>query len=322
MKKGLKILLILWLVLYIIGTVCFFSIGNFIYSFALLRESVFSRENVTAFFTDEEPDSAKYSGTTEEKKTWLEENAQSRYISSEDGLTLHGYFLNNNFSFHRYAIICHGYSGQGKHMSYYARKFYEAGYSVLSPDARAHGQSEGNVTGMGYLERRDINQWINDIQKNDPYAQVVLFGVSMGGATVLFTSGESDLPSCVKAVVSDCAFTRVYEQIGTTIRGYIPFMPDFPIVDSASVVCEIRGGYSFRDASCLEAVKTSRTPTLFIHGSNDTFVPFYMLDELYNNAVCPKQKLVINGAGHARSAVTDPELYWGTIKDFIQSQVN
>ena len=139
----------------------------------------------------------------------------------------------------------------------------------------------------------------------------------MGAATVLFTSGEGDLPANVKAVVSDCAYSRVYEQIGCTIRGYVPFLPDFPIVDSASVVCELKGGYSFRDASCIEAVKRSHTPTLFIHGSADTFVPFYMLDILYNNAGCPKERLVIENAGHAQCAATDPALYWSTIEDFI-----
>ena len=316
MKKVFKIIFKVWLILLIIGTVCFFSVGNFIFSFALLRESVFSRENVTAFLTGEKPDTAKYSGATEEKQTWIQQNAQSRYISSEDGLALHGYYLANTANYHRYAIICHGYSGQAKHMNRYAKNFYNMGYSVLCPDARAHGKSEGNVNGMGYLERRDIIGWINEIQSNDPYAQIVLFGVSMGGATVLFTSGESDLPSCVKAVVSDCAFTRVYEQIGSAIRGYVPFLPDFPIVDSASVMCEIRGGYSFRDASCLSSVSKSKTPTLFIHGSKDSFVPFYMLDDLYDKAGCEKKKLVIEGAAHARSAVTNPELYWSEVKAF------
>jgi len=171
---------------------------------------------------------------------------------------------------------------------------------------------------MGYLERKDIILWINEIVKNNPTAQILLFGVSMGGATVLFTSGEKNLPENVKAVVSDCAFTRVYDEFGNVIRRYIPFLPDFPVVDSASVVCEIRGGYSFRDASCVKAVKRSDTPTLFIHGSKDTYVPFHMLHTLYENAACPKEKLIVEGAGHADARETDPELYWSTVKAFVE----
>ena len=104
------------------------------------------------------------------------------------------------------------------------------------------------------------------------------------------------------------------------MKRYASFLPDFPIVDSGSVVCELKDGYSFRDASCVDAVKRSSTPTLFIHGSKDTFVPFYMLDILYENAACEKEKLVINGAGHGASRKTHPDLYWATVKNFIENK--
>ena len=131
---------------------------------------------------------------------------------------------------------------------------------------------------------------------------------------------EADLPENVRAVISDCAFTSVYDEIGNVMKRYASFLPSFPIVDSGSVVCELTGGYSFRDASCVEAVKRSTTPTLFIHGSKDSFVPFYMLGILYDNAVCEKQKLVVEGAGHAASRKTDPTLYWNTVKDFVENK--
>lgn len=297
MKKILKRLLIGYICLCIIGTVSFFAVGNGIFRFSLTRKST--------------SDYKSY-----DSKRWIVKTASDMYITSEDGLTLHGHFAENPSAESRYAIVCHGYSGNAATMSSYSKKLYDMGFSVLNPNARAHGKSQGNVTGMGYLERRDIILWINEIIKLDPEAEILLFGVSMGGATVLFTSGENDLPANVRAVISDCAFTRVYEQFGSVIRGSVPFLPNFPIVDSASVACEIRGGYSFRDASCINAVKRSRTPTLFIHGSADTYVPFYMLNILYKNAACEKEKLVIDGAGHADAASVNSELYWETVKSF------
>lgn len=305
MKRILKIILIVYLALCVIGTCCFFAVGNVIYNIALVREA------------HPQTDNSVFSGGMDENKTWLEENSEEMHISSDDGLSLHGYLAKNPLSDSRYAVVCHGYSSKATDMSYFAKSFYDMNFSVLAVDARAHGKSDGNLIGMGYLEKRDIILWINEIAKADPRAEFILYGISMGAATVLFTSGESDLPSSVKAVISDCAYSRVYEQIGCTIRGYVPFIPDFPIVDSASVVCEMRGGYSFRDASCIDAVKRSRTPTLFIHGSSDYFVPFYMLDILYSNAGCPKEKLVIDGAAHAQCASVNPDLYWITIKNFI-----
>lgn len=291
--------------------------GNFIYSFALLRQSVFSRDSITALLSGKKEDTAVYSGTDEVKKTWLELHSQGIYMNGDSGMSLHGLFVKKENDSHRYAIVCHGYSSKAVHMSYFAKMLYDRGFSVLAPDARAHGESDGNVRGMGYLERRDIISWIHHIEQTDPLAEFLLYGFSMGGATVLFTSGESDLPSSVKAVISDCAYTDVYSEIANTVKTYAP-IPSFPVVDAASVVCKIRGGYSFKEASVVEAVKKSTTPTLFIHGSADTFVPFSMLDELYSSASCEKDILVIEGATHARSATHNPEVYWGKVEEFVE----
>lgn len=57
---------------------------------------------------------------------------------------------------------------------------------------------------------------------------------------------------------------------------------------------------------------------LFIHGDQDTFVPYDMLDQNYDAcASTVKQKLTIHGATHAKSAQVDPELYWNTVDDFL-----
>ena len=46
-----------------------------------------------------------------------------------------------------------------------------------------------------------------------------------------------------------------------------------------------------------------------------------MLDEVYNVANCKKEKLIIEGAEHAESSSVNPELYWGTIKEFIKENI-
>lgn len=300
MKKLIKICFILWLCLALLASASTLAVGKGIFHFAL------TRERNTAY-------NEAHLGT------WLSKNSDEVFTTSEDGLNLHAHLKINPFAEGKYAIICHGYKGNATNMSVYAKRLYDLGFTVLCPNARAHGKSEGELIGMGYLERRDILTWIREIISRDPSAQILLFGVSMGGATVLFTSGESDLPENVRAVVSDCAFTSVYDEVGNVMRGYVPFLPSFPFVNGGSIVCMLGGGYSFIKASCVLAVQNSRTPTLFIHGSKDTFVPFYMLDSLYENAKCEKQRLVIDGAGHAAAQGTDPELYWATIKEFINN---
>ncbi len=47
--------------------------------------------------------------------------------------------------------------------------------------------------------------------KEDPNAEIALFGVSMGGATAMMTSGE-DLPSNVKVIIEDCGYSTVIDE--------------------------------------------------------------------------------------------------------------
>lgn len=299
----IRVLCILLLLLFV--STIFTGYG--IFSFALRRGSVFSKDKTS------QPASA-------EKKGFLLENGELITALSEDGLKLSGCFVKTKENSHNYAILCHGYTGDSSSMNIFAEKFHSLGFSVLAPDARAHGMSEGNVRGMGYPERRDIIVWINEILKKDKDAKILLFGTSMGGATVLFASGEKDLPSCVKAVISDCSFTDVYTQISLTAKRYASFLPSFPYIDIASLFCRIFGGYSFKEASCIEAVKRSTVPTLFIHGSEDKVVPSYMADILYENANCPKEKLIVEGAGHTKSVRVNPDLYWQRVERFLEGR--
>ena len=292
LRKAVKIICILLA----LNTVFVFSVGALIYGVALKRDYGFTR-------------SADDNRLTRE--------GEELYITAADGVPLHGWYKENPDSDGRYAVICHGYMADGAGMSDYAFRFYKMGYSVLTPDARRHGESGGDLIGMGYIEKRDIIEWIRLITGDNPDAKVVIFGVSMGGATSLFTSGEADLPSTVKAIISDCAYTDVYEQIGSAIKYSLPWVPFFPIVDCASAICQLFGGYNLKEASCVEAVKRSVTPTLFIHGSEDDYVPFHMLDELYESCGVEKERLVVEGAVHAASAGTDRELYWRTIESFL-----
>ena len=75
-------------------------------------------------------------------------------------------------------------------------------------------------------------------------------------------------------------------------------------------------------SSSLDAVIDSSTPTLFIHGSEDSLVPLHDMERLYASANCPKQKLVIEGAGHAQCAYTDSDLYWYEMEKFFSTHMD
>ena len=98
-------------------------------------------------------------------------------------------------------------------------------------------------------------------------------------------------------------------------------MPKFPALYNANIITKIKAGYSLKKASCVKQIKKSKLPILFIHGDKDKFVPFCMLDKLYEAAGEKKEKLVIQGAGHAEASLISPEKYWHTVRKFIKRYI-
>lgn len=323
MKKFKKIIIGIIVFILLIGTIAVGFGANYLYDLAL---NPYTSKDLIFGSDDEDSDDAvnqnETSGvSTIDDQTWLLEHSgyEDLFMTSRDGLKLHNYVLTQPNS-NKWMITVHGYTSEGVLMAPYARKFYDMGYNVIIPDLRSHGQSEGDYIGMGWDERFDIIDLVSYIVENNHDAQITLFGVSMGAATVMNVSGE-ELPSNVKAVIEDCGYTSVWDQFAYQLDDLFG-LPAFPMMHTASLVGKLRAGYWIGEASSIEQVKKSITPTLFIHGNADDFVPYFMLDELYAASNAEKEKLVIECAGHAKSKDVDPELYWSTITNFLDKYVD
>ncbi len=250
------------------------------------------------------------------KKFMMSQPHEDKWIQSDDGLKLHAtWFPQGN---QKKIVICfHGYTSQGmKDYIGLSGYYLKQGYSMLLVDERAHGESEGRHIGFGCLDRRDALRWINmSIEEFGEDVQILLHGTSMGGATVLMTSGL-DLPEQVKGIISDCAFTSPKEVFTHVLRKMI-HLPSFPIMQISDLMNRKFAGYALDECNAAREVQKAKVPILFIHGSADTFVPCRMCDEIYENCSSEKQKLIIEGAAHAESYYKDTEAYENALNKFI-----
>lgn len=308
MKRFKKITISIFIVLLTLFIGGSSLVGVLFYNLAL--NANYSKDIIYAEYNDKNLNDAQ---------KWLEEksNYSDKYIESYDKLQLHSYVVTQNSN--KWAIVVHGYGGSGKLMSDKSKYFYDMGYNVLIPDLRGHGKSEGDYIGMGWKDRLDIISWINFIIKENPNAEIVLHGTSMGAATVLMTSGEN-LPSNVKAIVADCAYTSAWDEFSYQLETYLK-VPSYYILNVTNMVTKLKAGYSLKEASALECVKKATVPILYIHGDKDKFVPYSMMDKLYDATISPKEKLTIEGGEHANSDLVSPFLYWLTVEDFLNQYV-
>lgn len=314
-KKLLLAILIVFISILIIGG---WFIGDYFYNIALnpnADRSVILEAEHNQLGNDNSQ------GNQGPKINWLDEiDYQDASIQSEDQLKLHSYVIENETNSNVWVIVVHGYSGQGYQMGNLAKIYYEMGYNVLLPDARGHGQSEGNYIGMGWDDRLYIIAWIHYINETYSNPDIILYGVSMGGATVLMVSGEP-LPDNVKLIIEDCGYTSAKAEFSYQLQETFG-LPAFPIMDFANIVTQIKAGYSLDDASALKQVEKATIPILFIHGDADTFVPTKMVYKLYEAANTEKELLIIPNAGHGAASTVDPELYWYTVINFINTHLD
>ncbi|UJF15611.1 alpha/beta hydrolase [Jeotgalibaca sp. MA1X17-3] len=301
----------------------YFGLGNYFYNYALnaKEEKEFLQNNP---HLDEnksiDPDIETKEKIADEQFI-AQQIPKARFLTSTDKrqLRLHAEVYENEMNNSKWVVAVHGYGDQASKMTRWIRPFYEHGYNILAPDLRGHGKSEGDYIGMGWHDRLDLLDWVKTITNQNLDAEIVLFGVSMGAAAVMAASGEA-LPPQVKVIVEDCGYTSVSDVFSYQLADLFK-LPNFPVMNAANSITKLRAGFDIYKASAVNQVKKSTTPMLFIHGDQDTFVPFEMLDQVYQAAQVEKEKVVIPGAEHADAVFVNPELYWESMWKFVDRYI-
>ena len=214
------------------------------------------------------------------------------------------------------AFIIHGWRDSAVKYLFLARLYEHVlgGYDVVLPDLHAHGLSEGDMIQMGWLDRKDVLHWLTIFQTDT----MVVHGVSMGGATTMMLSAE-EMPKGIKDLrfVDDCGYTSAWDEFASELKNQFG-LPPFPLMYTTSLLCKMRYGWSFSEASAIDAVRQSPYPMLFIHGDEDTFVPTEMVYRLYQAKPSNKKLWIAPGAEHASSYLTHPDEYIRQLSDFLK----
>lgn len=251
-----------------------------------------------------------------EAEDWLEaQRFVKRRLIAFDGAKLTAWYLPPEGS--EVAILIHGYATGPEWMAPIAKVYAGMGYGVLAPYNRGHGKSSAHI-GMGVLDRFDYLGWIDHVRTLcGQDVRIVVHGVSMGGATVAFLSGES-LPSAVHALIADSAYASVKRELASRLkRDY--HLPAFPVLPLSSLICRVFSGFFYGGVDGTKAVTGNRTPILFIHSKSDDLVPYANSCELYEAAGGEKDLWLVEGCSHARVMVERYEEYWERVGGFLRN---
>lgn len=235
---------------------------------------------------------------------------------AEDGTRLVGHWFRKPGA-RRIVVAFHGWrSTWSRDFGQIAPAFLNNDCSVLFAEQRGQGESGGDYMGFGMLERYDCRTWLSWIAEKEPDLPVYLHGKSMGASTILMATGL-DLPGRVCGLISDCGFTEpeaIWAQVAedTFHISYEALRP------MACELCRQKIGVEPGEYSTLTALRDNRLPILFVHGTDDHFVPYRMTEENFAACTAPKRLFSVEGADHGMSYFRNPKGYTKELLEFFR----
>lgn len=221
----------------------------------------------------------------------------------------------------KWVVLLHGVLMNGQAMADAVGEMYiDRGYNILAIDSRGHGDSDGSVA-MGYLESLDVWDWLTYLNKEYACDNIIIHGVSLGGATTVFTSGLEVNGKTLKqqnviGLIEDCGYTsltgiikgmlggssadaEVVEKTDaelaekkTGIEGLVELLTGQELVDSlikTVLINAVDVGLTEENFDTyqngLKSLNNCELPLLIIHGTSDTTVPFENSDTIYQTAL-------------------------------------
>ncbi|HEX2977691.1 MAG TPA: alpha/beta hydrolase [Candidatus Babeliales bacterium] len=233
---------------------------------------------------------------------------------TDDAIKISGLMINRPHA-KRNILVCHGYRMAKERMHRFALMFPND--NILLFDYRAHGESKGDHSSIGYYEKNDVIaalQFLNN-SENTQKLPIIGIGVSMGAVTLLCAAVESNM---CDAIILDAPFARLDEQVHRMLTHRYK-LPHFPFSIVGRKFLERLRNFSLTEVDSVVSARQLKIPVLMIHSVNDETVPIENAHRIYQEITAPKDLWVVSGSGHARIFTDKPHEYEQRINGFLNS---
>jgi hypothetical protein len=219
---------------------------------------------------------------------------QDVIFQTQDQVTLHGWFVEQDGGAQRVLLFFHGNAGNMSQRGDSVAIFHRLGLQVFIIDYRGYGRSEGSPSENG-LNRDARAAWRYLTQtRGIPGRNIIIFGRSLGGAVAAHLAAEVQ-PA---GLILESSFSSAKDAAHAI----------FPLLSRLVMV-----RYRFDAASALRSV---RCPVLVLHSPQDEVIPFALGRKLYESARQPKHFAELRG-GHNEGFLLSQPKYNRDLQDFL-----
>jgi fermentation-respiration switch protein FrsA (DUF1100 family) len=202
----------------------------------------------------------------------------------------------------RTVLVCHGMTGDKSRQLFLARPFISRGYNVLIFDFRAHGDSDGQLSSFGDLERRDVLAAVKWLLEAHPRQAAKIYGVGVdsGGAALIAAAAD---PSAEGQAINAVAVYGAYDSLPAEFQSIIHTRFAQPLrwllAHLGLPLANVQLG---ADVAHFEPWRYAQQiwprPIMVIHGVRDQWVDFDRGSNLYEQTSHPKRRLWVSDEGH------------------------
>ncbi|HEU0295912.1 MAG TPA: alpha/beta hydrolase [Anaerolineales bacterium] len=183
------------------------------------------------------------------------------------------------------------------------------GYGVLAWDARAHGESDGEISTIGYLEVLDVRAALDYALAQPDVEHVGAWGGSMGGATLIRAAAA--FPE-IEALFIDSSFASLDDEFD--------FLIPYPMINPlAKALAQIRTGITLTEIDPMRDIaQISPRPVFIVHGTGDTVAPPDAGRKLYEAARDPRFLWEAENVQHMMIYLDNPRRYQRRLLGFFE----
>ena len=211
-------------------------------------------------------------------------------------------------------ILIHGLTGNKGMVIDEAVAFRNLGYHVMLVDLRAHGNSGGQATTMGYKEAEEVALAYNFVSQSGE-KNIILWGASMGAVSVM--KAVSDYQLQPSGIIIEMPFLSL--QTHTESKAPYLGFPRQPFAFLVSFWIGAERGFNGLGFNTRKYAKKIRCPVLMQYGVKDGMVLQRETDAVYKAIASSNKKLVkYDDAAHESLLKKDPVTWDREVKAFLR----
>jgi len=229
---------------------------------------------------------------------------QSIDLVTEDGVRLSAWYTPPRKG--AVILLAHGY-GDNRPEWVHAL-LAKKGYGVIAWDARAHGESGGEISTIGYLEVLDVKAALDYVLAQPGVQHIGAWGGSMGAATLIRATAQ--FPQ-IEALFVDSSFASLDDEFD--------YLVPYPLINPlAKFIAQVETGINLDEVNPINDIaRISPRPVYIVHGAADTVAPPNAGEKLFNAAHEPRFLWVEENAAHLSIHLVNERRYKNRLLGFF-----